>query len=152
MSQSEPEQFALEQAGGALGVSVADIESYVAEGLVVPRRDAAGAPVFTRVEMRRLWSIVTLNRDLGIDLAGVAAVLQLREQFEEVRRDLQTLIEIVERELGPDCWDRLWPQGRPRPRVNISVEGFSDRGPAPEGGSAGRGGQDAEGRDPGKTS
>jgi MerR family transcriptional regulator/heat shock protein HspR len=106
----EPETYSVEEAGKTLGVSVADIESYIEEGLVVPRRDdRPGALAFTRVEMRRLWSIVTLHRDLGINLAGVAAILQLREQYEQVRRDLATLVEIVERELGPDCWDRLWP-------------------------------------------
>jgi DNA-binding transcriptional MerR regulator len=122
MSQNEPEIYSLEQAGQALGVSVADIESYVAEGLVEPRRDAAGAALFTRAEMRRLWSIVTLHRDLDLNLPGVAAVLRLREQFEQVRRDLNTLAEIMERELGADCWDRLWPQDRPRPSATASVE------------------------------
>jgi DNA-binding transcriptional MerR regulator len=126
MSPDEPDTYSAPEAGRTLGVSVADIESYVGEGLVEPRRDQAGAMVFTRVEMRRLWSIITLHRDLGINLPGVAAVLQLREQFEQVRRDLATLVEIVERELGPDCWDRLWPQGRPRPAAPISVEGMSD--------------------------
>jgi DNA-binding transcriptional MerR regulator len=126
MSPGEPETYTAQQAGQTLGVSVADIESYIEEGLVVPRRGADGAGVFTRVEMRRLWSVVTLHRDLGINLPGVAAVLRLREQFEQVRRDLVTLVEIVERELGPGVWDRLWPEGRPRPAANISVDGFSD--------------------------
>ena len=129
MSPTEPETYTIEQAGETLGVSVADIRSYIEEGLVVPREGPGGAAVFTRVQMRRLWSIVTLHRDLGINLPGVAAVLQLREQFEQVRRDLVTLVEIVERELGPDVWDRLWPEGRPRPDAHISVEGFSDLSP-----------------------
>jgi len=126
MTPTEPETYTLEQAGETLGVSADDIRSYIDEGLVVPREGPAGAPVFTRVQMRRLWSVVTLHRDLGINLPGVAAVLRLREQFEQVRRDLETLVEIVERELGPDVWDRLWPEGRPRPADNISVGEFSD--------------------------
>jgi DNA-binding transcriptional MerR regulator len=126
MSENEPELYSFEQAAEALGVPVADIRSYVEEGLVEPRPGEGGGPIFTRVEMRRLWSIVTLHRDLGLNLAGVAAVLQLREQFEQVRRDLATLVEIVEREWGPDCWDRLWPEGRPRPTTHISVDGISE--------------------------
>jgi DNA-binding transcriptional MerR regulator len=126
MSENEPELYTIDQAAEALGVSVADIRSYVEEGLVEPRPGEGGGPIFTRVEMRRLWSIVTLHRDLGLNLAGVAAVLQLREQFEQVRRDLATLVEIVEREMGPDCWDRLWPEGRPRPTTHISVDGISE--------------------------
>jgi hypothetical protein len=75
---------------------------------------------------------VTLHRDLGINLPGVAAVLRLREQFEQMRRDMATLVEIAERELGPDVWDRLWPQGRPRPASHISVDGVADLPDAPE--------------------
>jgi len=125
MFENEPEVYSVEQAAEALGVPVADIRSYVAEGLVDPRRET-GREVFTRAEMRRLWSIVTLHRDLGLNLAGVAAVLQLREQFEQMRRDLATLVEIVQREMGPDCWDRLWPEGRPRPTTHISVDEISE--------------------------
>lgn len=139
MTPSEPETYTIEQAGETLGVTVVEIESYVEEGLVESQADAAGSRVFTRVQMRRLWSAVTLSRDLGINLPGVAAVLRLREQFEQVRRDLALLVEIVERELGPDAWDRLWPEGRPRPDEHISVEGFSDAAepPPPAGPDAG---------------
>jgi len=155
MTQDGPEIYTLEEAGRTLGVSVADIQSYIEEGLVAPRAGAGGAVTFARAEMRRLWSVVTLHRDLGINLPGVAAVLQLREQYEQERRDLATLVEIVQRELGPDVWDRLWPRGRPRPAPNVCVEGFSDpSGPAgpddPAGGArpsdAGLADDDAAGR------
>ena len=125
MTQDGPETYSLEQAADALGVSVVEIRLYVDEGLVTPRDDA-GQAVLGRTDMRRLWSAVTLHRDLGINLPGVAAVLRLREQFEQVRHDLEILVEIVERELGPDAWERLWPEGRPRPSANVCVEGFSD--------------------------
>jgi MerR family transcriptional regulator/heat shock protein HspR len=128
MTDSDREFFTIETAGKTLGVSAEDIRSYIDEGLVVPRQDTSGTAYFTRVEMRRLWSIVTLHRDVGINLPGVGAVLGLREQFERMRRDLALLIEIVERELGPDCWDRLWPEGRPRPAAHISVDEVSDAG------------------------
>jgi MerR family transcriptional regulator, heat shock protein HspR len=136
---SEPEIYSIDEAGQALGVSPEEIRSYIEEGLVTPRAatgaaalSTAPAVTFTRVEMRRLWSIVTLHRDLGINLPGVAAVLRLREQFEQARRDLGTLVEIVEREMGPDCWDRLWPEGRPRPTAHISVEGAAQPLPGDE--------------------
>ena len=132
---SEPETYSVSEAAETLGVTDKDVESYVEEGLVAEARGEDGSPVFTRAQMRRLWSVVTLHRDLGINLPGVAAVLRLREQFERMRRDLATLVEIVERELGPNVWDRLWPEGRPRPvseddsmwrAADVSVEGVSD--------------------------
>jgi len=120
MKEGEQETYSIDEAGRTLGVGPDDIRAYIEEGLVTPRPGAAGDPQFTRVEMRRLWSIVTLHRDLGINLPGVEAVLKLREQMEQARYDLVTLVEIVERELGPDCWDRLWPQGRPRPTAGMT--------------------------------
>jgi MerR family transcriptional regulator, heat shock protein HspR len=138
MTASEPEVYTIEEAGRTLGVSAADIESYVAEGLVEPREAEGGARVFDRVQMRRLWSVVTLSRDLGLNLAGVAAVLQLREQFERVRQDLATLVEIMEREHGPDWWNDLWPEGRPRPSADVPADPTSDEG----GGTGGPGPED----------
>lgn len=134
------------EAAETLGVAVSDVESYVEEGLVTEKRADDGSLVITRAQMRRLWSVVTLHRDLGINLAGVAAVLQLREQFEQMRRDLELLIEIVERELGEDVWDRLWPEGRPRPATNVPGAAASEgpAGESPPEGDAGAG----EGEEP----
>jgi len=130
MTGDEPESYTVEQAAESLDVSADDVRAYIDEGLITPKAGAAG-PVLLRADMRRLWSAVTLHRDLGINLPGVAAVLHLREQYERVRYDLATLVEIVERELGPDVWDRLWPEGRPPPQAHVSVEGVSDlEGPA----------------------
>ena len=127
---NEPETYSVQQAAERLGVSPADVESYLEEGLVEPAQGPDGQRAFSRAQMRRLWTVVTLHRDLGVNLPGVGAVLQLREQFEQMRRDLATLVEIVERELGPDVWDRLWPEGRPRPVVNICIEDVSEPRPS----------------------
>ena len=133
MSETEPETSPLEQAAESLEVSADDVRAYIDEGLVAPDQGEANRPVLSRGNMRRLWSVVTLHRDLGINLPGVSAVLRLREQYEQVRRDLATLVEIVERELGPDVWDRLWPEDRPTPHANVRVEGTAEPPPAPPG-------------------
>jgi len=138
MPETEPDTYTLAQAAESLDVSVDDVQAYIDEGLVAADT-AGGEPVLSRATMRRLWSVVTLHRDLGINLAGVSAVLRLREQYEQVRRDLATLVEIVERELGPDVWDRLWPQDRPTPHANVQVESTAEPaapGAGPEDGPA----------------
>jgi len=149
MAETEPDTYTLEQAAESLGVSCEDVRAYIEEGLVTPEEGAAEEPALSRADMRRLWSVVTLHRDLGINLAGVSAVLRLREQYEQVRRDLATLVEIVERELGPDVWDRLWPEDRPPPRANVSVEAMSDA-PGPGAEETGRAG-DSSGEGPDAT-
>ncbi len=42
-------------------------------------------------QVRRLWAIVSYQRDLGINLAGVEAVLKLRDHLGDVHRRLDTL-------------------------------------------------------------
>lgn len=42
-------------------------------------------------EVRRIWTVVSLQRDLGINLAGVEAVIKLREHVEEMHARLNGL-------------------------------------------------------------
>jgi MerR family transcriptional regulator/heat shock protein HspR len=123
MTDEEPKSYSLEEASKTLGVTADEIAAYLKEGLVTAEPGEAGSLRLSRVQMRRLWSIVSLQRDLGINLPGVEAILRLREQYEQIRLDLAMLVEIVERELGEDVWDRLWPKDRPRPSVQVSAEG-----------------------------
>jgi len=44
-------------------------------------------------EVRRIWSIVTYQRDLGINLAGVEVILQLRERMTSLHGQLRRLAE-----------------------------------------------------------
>ena len=57
-------------------------------------------------EIRRLWTILSLQRDLGINLAGVEAVLRLRAHVDEMHRRLDTLVvrlhEALDADLGTD--------------------------------------------------
>ena len=65
---------------------------YEARGLVhaVRQGDVEGYPP---AEVRRLWTILTFQRDLGINLAGVEAILKLRDHLADVHRRLDTLAE-----------------------------------------------------------
>lgn len=63
---------------------------YEARGLVHPVREG-GVEGYAPVDVRRLWSIVSYQRDLGINLAGVEAVLKLRDHLADVHRRLDVL-------------------------------------------------------------
>jgi MerR family transcriptional regulator/heat shock protein HspR len=63
---------------------------YEARGLIHSVREG---PVegYAPSEIRRLWTVVSCQRDLGINLAGVEAVLKLRDHVAEVHRRLDDL-------------------------------------------------------------
>ena len=78
-----------------LAVSVATLLRYEGRGLVRATRPdrAAGdeAEGYGPVEVRRLWTIVTFQRDLGINLAGVEVILRLRDQMDATHGRLAAL-------------------------------------------------------------
>src|SRR4051812_48679003 len=44
-------------------------------------------------ELRRIWTILSLQRDLGINLAGVEAILKLRSHVDNLHKRLTLLAE-----------------------------------------------------------
>ncbi len=60
-------------------------------------------------EIRRLWTILTFRRDLGINLAGVDVILQLRDEMRGHRARLAELAgalrETLDEAEGPDEFD-----------------------------------------------
>ena len=76
-----------EQVAHHLAVSPRLLVRYEARGLVRPVRqgDVEG---YGPAEIRRAWTVVSLHRDLGINLAGIEAVLRLRGHMEQLHARL----------------------------------------------------------------
>jgi MerR family transcriptional regulator/heat shock protein HspR len=77
-----------------LAIPVRVLSRYESRGLVrVVHSVDGGVEVegYGPAEIRRAWTIVSLKRDLGINLAGIEAILKLRDHLEEVQGRLQTL-------------------------------------------------------------
>ncbi len=60
---------------------------YEARGLVRSVREGE-VEGYAPVDVRRLWAIVSYQRDMGMNLAGVEAVLKLRDHLADVHRRL----------------------------------------------------------------
>ena len=75
-----------------LAISTATLLRYEGRGLVrATRSGAADAEGYGPVEVRRLWTIVTFQRDLGINLAGIEVILRLRDQMDQAHAHLARL-------------------------------------------------------------
>jgi MerR family transcriptional regulator/heat shock protein HspR len=79
-----------DQVAEHLGVPLRVLTRYEARGLVQVIREGA-VEGYGPAEVRRIWSIVSFQRDLGINLAGVEAILKLRDHLDEVHRQLDSL-------------------------------------------------------------
>ena len=71
---------------------------YEREGLIKPARSAGNTRLYDEEAIRRLEIILTLTRDLGVNLAGVEVILHMREQMERMQGEVDRLLEFVKRE------------------------------------------------------
>jgi MerR family transcriptional regulator, heat shock protein HspR len=59
--------------------------------LIEPTASTRSGPLFHRSSLERLRRITRLRRDLGINLAGIAAVLDMRERIESLQKEVARL-------------------------------------------------------------
>jgi len=71
---------------------------YEREGLLKPTRSAGNTRLYDEEAIRRLEIILTLTRDLGVNLAGVEVILNMREQMEKMQGEVDRLLEFVRRQ------------------------------------------------------
>jgi MerR family transcriptional regulator, heat shock protein HspR len=94
-----------EEAARHLSVTARVLARYEARGLVRAAREGPEEG-YRPEEVRRLWTIVSLQRDLGINLAGVEAVLKLRAHVDGLHRQLDGMVrrmrEALEAPEAPD--------------------------------------------------
>jgi MerR family transcriptional regulator/heat shock protein HspR len=72
---------------------------YEREGLLRPSRSEGNTRLYTDEDIERLEFILNLARDLGVNIAGIAIVLQMRERMEEMNRQMQGFVEYVRTEM-----------------------------------------------------
>src|ERR1700685_4556088 len=72
---------------------------YEREGLLQPSRTVGNTRLYTDEDLERLEFILNLARDLGVNIAGIAIILQMRGRMEEMNRQMQSFVEYVRTEM-----------------------------------------------------
>ena len=71
---------------------------YEREGLIRPARSSGNTRLYDDETLRRLEIVLTLTRELGVNLAGVEVILNMREQMDRMRNEMDRVLENVRRE------------------------------------------------------
>ncbi|HRF56302.1 MAG TPA: helix-turn-helix transcriptional regulator [Campylobacterales bacterium] len=74
-----------------LGIHPQTLRHYEREGLVVPSRTNGKIRVYSQKDIDDLKLILRLTRELGVNLAGVDVVLQLKNQVRELQKEIDLL-------------------------------------------------------------
>ena len=74
------------------------LRMYEREGLITPTRSAGNTRLYDDEALRRLEIILTLTRDLGVNLAGVEVILNMKEQMDRMQIEVERLLEHVRKQ------------------------------------------------------
>ncbi len=71
---------------------------YEREGLLKPSRSQGNTRLYSDEDLKRLETILSLIRDLGVNLAGVEVILNMRQKMERMENEVNELLEYIKRE------------------------------------------------------
>jgi MerR family transcriptional regulator/heat shock protein HspR len=73
---------------------------YERVGLLKPSRSEGNTRLYTESDVQRLEVILTLTREMGVNLAGIEIILNMREKMAEMQRQMEAFTEFVQQELS----------------------------------------------------
>src|ERR1700719_772240 len=96
---------------------------YERVGLLKPSRSDGNTRLYTDSDLERLEVILTLTREMGVNLAGIEIILNMRDKMIEMERQMTEFATVVQQELARVASLR----GEPAPR-NAIVRATPPRG------------------------
>lgn len=82
------------------GIHPQTLRLYEREGLLKPSRTDGNTRLYTDADIEQLEVILSLTRDLGVNLAGVEIILNMRKKMEEMQRQMQEFVAYVTEAMG----------------------------------------------------
>jgi MerR family transcriptional regulator/heat shock protein HspR len=82
------------------GIHPQTLRLYEREGLLAPSRSEGNTRLYTEEDLERLEVILQLTRELGVNLAGVEIILNMREKMEAMQRQIEEFVRTLNTELA----------------------------------------------------
>src|SRR5215831_4331972 len=96
---SQPKYVMISVVAERYSIHPQTLRLYEREGLLKPARSSGNTRLYDDEAIRRLEIILTLTRDLGVNLAGVEVILNMKEQMDRMQVDLDRLLGFVKQEM-----------------------------------------------------
>jgi MerR family transcriptional regulator/heat shock protein HspR len=103
------------------GIHQQTLRLYEREGLLKPSRSEGNVRLYTDEDIERLEVILNLTRDLGVNLAGVEIILNMREKMDQMQLEFNRFFEMLRDYMAqntlvqedPHAYQALVPTRRP---------------------------------------
>lgn len=114
------------------GIHPQTLRLYEREGLLKPSRTEGNTRLYSEEDLRQLEVILNLTRDLGVNLAGVEIVLNMRHKMERMQTEMNDFMNWVREELTQanlDGWQERYQRALVRlPSTHIVRSPAEDKG------------------------
>jgi MerR family transcriptional regulator/heat shock protein HspR len=121
------------------GIHPQTLRLYEREGLLKPSRTEGNTRLYSEEDLRRLEVILNLTRELGVNLAGVEIVLNMRARMERMQEEVSEFVAWVRQELARAAQEG-WQERLQQALVRLPPNPLARSAPAPDsrdpGGSA----------------
>ena len=83
---------------------------YEREGLLKPSRTNGNTRLYSDADLEQLETILTLTRELGVNLAGVEIILNMRRKMDRMQEEVNEFMAYAKQELarGLGDWELPW--------------------------------------------
>lgn len=95
MSRNRPGVFRIGVISERFGIHPQTLRMYEREGLLRPARTEGNTRLYDADTIERLEIILTLTRDLGVNLAGVEVILHMKERMEKMQGEVHDVLSAI---------------------------------------------------------
>ena len=89
MKRNKSRTYTISAVAEQYGLHQQTLRLYEREGLIKPSRSDGNTRLYTDADLERLELILSLTRDLGVNLAGVEIILNMREKMDAMQREFE---------------------------------------------------------------
>jgi len=91
--------YMISAVAGMYGIHPQTLRLYEREGLLKPSRTEGNTRLYTDEDLERLELVLSLARELGVNISGIAIILQMRERMDEMQRQMAEFVSYVRSEV-----------------------------------------------------
>jgi MerR family transcriptional regulator/heat shock protein HspR len=108
MKKSGKAYFMISAVAQKYNIHPQTLRLYEREGLLKPSRTDGNTRLYSEDDLEQLETILTLTRDLGVNLAGVEVILNMRRKIQQMQGEVNEFMEYVKTEMtrGIDDWEQ----------------------------------------------
>jgi MerR family transcriptional regulator/heat shock protein HspR len=116
------EYFTISIVSRMYGVHPQTLRLYEREGLLIPHRSEGNRRLYSREDLRRLKIILSLTRELGVNLAGVEIILGMRDRMRAMQQEVQEFVKHLQREVMREAAHQQDGRDMPIPVRMVSTQ------------------------------